>query len=343
MKPNYFVNSHPLYKNGLSFTFVSTYYNIDEMKENLFTEITIVLFVLFTSSYLLHVNFFSGTKTTTENTAQTTNSSEQNEENFDKLDSSDSSDETAISDTEIDQLDQETEEIIEIGVGTEYFSDNEDDTDENYIDDKLYPEDEHECEEFNASLNTSSSDQSYNLSLMKKCRQLISMIKKSNILNEYITKKRMAHNINRTLTHDIPCRWNSTFFMIDSLLCLRAVIDKLYNEKHQLKLKPSMIKKINQLEINSTEWSHLEQLHEILKLFYQGTIVMSGRKYPTIGVAYFVVRKLQNYLENNSNDNQILKRLKGLLRSTLARYFDTDNEQLNLLKVIHHIFVVFVI
>ena len=87
------------------------------------------------------------------------------------------------------------------------------------------------------------------------------------------------------------------------------------------------------LEISSTEWNHLVQLHQILQVFFHAAKIMSGSKYPSIGCAYFVLAKLRLFLSNDVADNAVARRIKKLLLAKYIQYFEDDRQQLNLLKV----------
>ncbi|CAM4837070.1 unnamed protein product [Rotaria magnacalcarata] len=62
-------------------------------------------------------------------------------------------------------------------------------------------------------------------------------------------------NIKRNLCYDVKSRWNSTFSMIDSLLVLRQLIQKLFNYKHQLTIQSKQVKKLADYELTSDDWN----------------------------------------------------------------------------------------
>ena len=149
----------------------------------------------------------------------------------------------------------------------------------------------------------------------------------------FVVQESQLQNIKRGLSKDLRTRWNSSYIMISSCIDLRAVIEKLFSAKHHLNLRNEQIDVLTDLEISSTEWNHLDQLHCTLQGFFHATKTMSGRTYPSIGSAYFILTKLKNYLADDKNDNALVKRLKGSLATKLAHYFEEDRTQLNLLKV----------
>jgi hypothetical protein len=178
-----------------------------------------------------------------------------------------------------------------------------------------------------------SNDQRLTLALMKKIRKLINMIKKSSILTMFVVQECQSQNMKRGLSRDLRTRWNSSYSMIDSLIYVRGVIEKLFSAKHQLNLRTEQIDTLTELEISSTEWNYLTQLHSILQGFFHATKTMSGRTYPSIGSAYFFLTKLKIYLTDDKNDSALVKRLKSSLAAKMFFYFEEDRSQLNILKV----------
>ena len=61
---------------------------------------------------------------------------------------------------------------------------------------------------------------------------------------------------------------------------------------------------------------------------------MSGRQYPSIGFAFYMLMRLKNFLQQHERkENAMMKRLKQLLLAKFIYYFENDNEQNQLLKV----------
>ncbi|CAF1658163.1 unnamed protein product, partial [Didymodactylos carnosus] len=60
---------------------------------------------------------------------------------------------------------------------------------------------------------------------------------------------------------------------------------------------------------------------------------MSTRRYPSIGFTYYLLMRLKKFLDSQTRKkHSIVKRLKQLLLRKFLYYFETDHEQLNLLK-----------
>ncbi|CAF1202142.1 unnamed protein product, partial [Didymodactylos carnosus] len=131
-------------------------------------------------------------------------------------------------------------------------------------------------------------DQETVANLLKKCRSLVNMIKRSSILTSFFDCERMKANIKCTLSGDMKTRWNSSFIMINSLLKLRVIIETLFKEKYDLNVRRDQITRLIAMELLTDDWTLLEKLHYVLEPFYVATTIMSGRSYSTIGICYYL-------------------------------------------------------
>ncbi len=177
-------------------------------------------------------------------------------------------------------------------------------------------------------------DQDMIICLIKKCRGLVLMIKRSTNMTLFFDTERKKLNIKRNLCYDVKSRWNSTYSMIDSFLVLREIIEKLFNHKHNLHLKPNQFKKLTGFELTVDDWIMLSALHLVLKPFFHATKAMSGHQYPSIGLAFYLLVRLKTFLQQqDKKENIMIKSLKQLLLSQFIYYFESDHEQIQLLKV----------
>ena len=218
------------------------------------------------------------------------------------------------------------ESDAQMEVSDDHFGDPLDINDEDVFDNWM--------EDVNDSPIDALPDQEMVNELLKKCRGLISMIRRSTIITAFFDMLRAKLDIRRNLCPDVKTRWNSTFCLIDSFLVLREVIERLFDAKHDLYIKQSQLEKLSGFELNSDDWTTLLQLHYVLQPFFHATKAMSGRAYPSIGFTYYVIMRLKAFLQNScKKDNLIVKRFKKLLLTQLILYFENDDEQLALLNV----------
>lgn len=166
-----------------------------------------------------------------------------------------------------------------------------------------------------------------------KCRQVVTMTKKSSVLGNYLDKLRNSLNTTRGLANDCPTRWNSTFHMIESFLASKNLLAKLFGEKNLLNIRKDLVDKLGSFELQRNDWLLLLDLHIVLKPFELATRLMSGKQYPTVGLCYYTIIKLKAFLTDHVNNAPSVKCLKLMLLNELRHYFFSDQDQLNILQV----------
>ncbi|CAF3459138.1 unnamed protein product [Rotaria sp. Silwood2] len=166
---------------------------------------------------------------------------------------------------------------------------------------------------------------------IEKCRGLVKTINKSSILSNFFDHQKIEPKLKNTLIIDCKSRWSSTHRLIQSILLHKSIINRLYAEKYDLHLSKKQQMKLLKFELNREEWIILESVEEVLNAFFEATKLISGKKYCTIGIAFFAVANLKEHLEERSSNSQV-DNLKDLLLLQLKNYFDNDFDQYELLK-----------
>ncbi len=72
-------------------------------------------------------------------------------------------------------------------------------------------------------------------------------------------------------------------------------------------------KRLKDLNLIQQEWELNEYLRSILELFLGATTVLSGQKYPTMPLCYYIFCLLSHFLTPTSNDHPIVVALKQSL------------------------------
>jgi hypothetical protein len=209
------------------------------------------------------------------------------------------------------------------------LEDSNDDLVDNWSRDVLVDFDPSTCSEEQASIGT----------MMKKCRSFVKMLNKSSILKSYVNELRAEFDVKRTLQLDCKSRWNSSHRLLTTMLLYRKLINKLHSEKHEIKLNHKQTKKLSSIELDKGDWMLIESIERVLQPIAQATELISGRKYCTIGVSFFSLVQIREFLEDvkssSSNDSRISSRLKQLLLFYMEQYFEKDMDQWHLIKVRH--------
>lgn len=159
------------------------------------------------------------------------------------------------------------------------------------------------------------------------------MIKRSSLLAAFFEKECYKIGSRRSLQADVCTRWNSTLHMIESFLALKTAICALFAEKHLLDLTHAQSMKLHCLELTSSDWNLLKNLSQVLTPFELATKLLSGRRYPTIGLCLFALHHLKLFLEDTEGDNDLQQRLKHCLLEKMTRYIDDEKEQMRMLRV----------
>ncbi|CAF0858649.1 unnamed protein product [Adineta steineri] len=173
--------------------------------------------------------------------------------------------------------------------------------------------------------------------VMKKCRSFVKLINKSSILMNHISNLKKYFKINRSLQLDCKSRWNSSYHLVEGMLIYKKLIYKINSEKYDIGLNKKQITKLSSIELNQDDWKMLELIEFILKPVVHATELVSGSKYPTIGLSYFAIFQIRAFLEDDDDhsisDWKILYYLKSLLLKQVQKYFFDNSTQLKTMKI----------
>ncbi|CAF1584926.1 unnamed protein product [Adineta ricciae] len=138
--------------------------------------------------------------------------------------------------------------------------------------------------------------------LLRKCRTLASMIRRSSMLAAFFEKECYKIGSRRSPRADV-------------FLALKTVICALFVEKHSLVLTGAQSKKLHCLELTSSDCNLLKKVSQTLTPFDLATKLLSGRQYPTIG------------------NTELEQQLKRSLLDKMAKYIDDEKEQMGMLRI----------
>ncbi|CAF4406161.1 unnamed protein product [Rotaria magnacalcarata] len=126
---------------------------------------------------------------------------------------------------------------------------------------------------------------------------------------------------------DCKTRWNSTFLLIEATIECKQVLMKLFSEKRSFNLRSEQVNRLITVELNNDEWDFLSSLRFVLNPFYHATTLMSGKNYPSIGLAFHAIHKLKHFCSKDDTYEEKIKQMKKLLLAKLNYYFYDDLEQ----------------
>ena len=185
----------------------------------------------------------------------------------------------------------------------------------------------------------SSSDELKNkiYQLFKRTRKLISMIHKSSILTGFVRDEARRKQIGVTssgdsntgkkikiseLVKDFHVRWNSTYLMLTRVLTVQQIVNDItYSPQAGIGLKIKQIKKLRSLVNTHLDWELLQSLANVLSPFFLATLCMSGRRYPTLALSYWIEKNLRAYLSTRMPEAPMENALRRLLLTRFDFYF----------------------
>jgi hypothetical protein len=172
---------------------------------------------------------------------------------------------------------------------------------------------------------------------MKKCRSFVKLVNKSSIVKGYVDTLKKRFNVKQSLQLDCKSRSNSSHRLLEIIIVYKKLINRLNSEKYDIGLNYKQTKKLLSIELDKADWTMIESIKRVLQPFVKATTLISGRQYSTIGIGFFCIIQIREFLENErsieSNNSNILSRLKQLLLFNMEKYFEKDEDQWNLLKV----------
>lgn len=175
--------------------------------------------------------------------------------------------------------------------------------------------------------------------VVQKGRSLIKTIRRSQILTAFINDDKNNYDIKCRLALDCLSRWNSTYLLLKSLVEYKPMISNLFENKRKLPITKKQNDKLFGLELTSDDWNLFSYLLEVFGPFYQVTRELSASKYPTIGVALYMIRNLKKFFSaTDDEDSAIVAALKKFSLDSLNHYFNENDQQFELLMVSSFVF-----
>ncbi|CAF4007827.1 unnamed protein product, partial [Rotaria sp. Silwood1] len=175
-------------------------------------------------------------------------------------------------------------------------------------------------------------------SLLKRVRKVINFIHQSSVLDRYVKKhielKVQEYNNSlppdqkdkqvkyKDVVIDFEIRWNTTYFMLKRFIFFSSIITSItQNPSNDIGIKPTQYERLKRLAFSRIDWSILMGMKNVLKAFRDATVLLSGRKYATLGISYFVIAGLKQYLTTIDDNEPFENLLKKQLLSKFDYYF----------------------
>ncbi|CAJ1057872.1 PREDICTED: zinc finger BED domain-containing protein 1-like, partial [Xyrichtys novacula] len=150
-------------------------------------------------------------------------------------------------------------------------------------------------------------------------RSLVEHFHKSELARTKLKAKQLQMNTpQKKLIQDVATRWNSTYYMVESLLQQRwPVTATLLDSSITPKGK-------RYLDLKPDQWSLLEELLKTLKRFEVATVFMSGQNYVTISAVPTLARGLLKATQNASFESPPMKAFQATMTEQLKKRWDRE-------------------
>ena len=153
----------------------------------------------------------------------------------------------------------------------------------------------------------------------------------------YVLILKKQFNIHRSLQLDCKIRWNSSYHLIEAMLMYKRIINKINSEKHEIGRNKKQTTKLFSIELGQDDWKMFEATEFVPRPIVYATQIISGSKYPTVGISYFTIVQIREFRQDvkdfSVNDSKILHYLKSLLLKQVRKYLIDDDAQLEVMKV----------
>ena len=126
------------------------------------------------------------------------------------------------------------------------------------------------------------------------------------------------------LINDCVTRWGSTYSMLTRFIEQQQAICAVLLE--------SSSRDDRHLMPTDAEISVAEELIVVLKAFHDATEIISGEKYPTIGIVKPLLKKLEVTLATKEDESSLVKQIKGVIQKDIGQRYQGE-EISTLLKV----------
>ena len=160
---------------------------------------------------------------------------------------------------------------------------------------------------------------------LARIRKLVGHFHRSTKAMSNLSEKQKLLGIkSHHLINDCVTRWGSTYSMLtrfieqQQAICAVMLEGSSRDDRH---LMPT-----------DAEISVAEELIVVLKAFHDATEIISGEKYPTIGIVKPLLKKLEVTLATREDDSSLVKQIKGVIQKDIGQRYQGEDIS-TLLKV----------
>ena len=123
-------------------------------------------------------------------------------------------------------------------------------------------------------------------------------------------------NCEMNLILDFHVRWNSIYFMLKRLQRFKLIVNDILNNPDNISgLTAKKKSALSSLSFTYSDWEIVDALIHVLARFFEATKMLSGRKYPTLSLAFVVHKMLHTFLTTDpmNTDSIPVSQLKAAI------------------------------
>ena len=136
-------------------------------------------------------------------------------------------------------------------------------------------------------------------------------------MSNFSEKQKLFGIKSHHLINDCVIQWGSTYSMLtrfieqQQAICAVMLEGSSRDDRHLMR--------------TDAEISVAEELIVVLKAFHDATEIISGEKYPTIGIVKPLLKKLEATLATREDDSSLVKQIKGVIQEDIGQSYQGED------------------
>lgn len=158
-----------------------------------------------------------------------------------------------------------------------------------------------------------------------KGRSTVRHFRKSNVASKALSERQKQQNLKqKRLKQSVETRWDSEFFMCESLFKNRGPITLVLSDRNIT--KPSIAKN---LELTEEDWTNMENMMKVLKLF-QVTTIFCSESQVTLSMVHPIISSIiTKHILVAPTDDDLIKKFKLAAIASLETRFNIKTNDEN--------------